>query len=76
MKQESRMAEFFHRYLPYIIPSVLLIGLGALLMPVYSSGGSSPGSNCISNLKQLGSATAIYASDNDDAIPIDYSFEI
>ncbi len=75
MKQESRMAEFFHRYLPYIIPSVLLIGLGALLMPVYSSGGSSPGSNCISNLKQLGSATAIYASDNDDAIPIDYSFD-
>ncbi|MEI7987200.1 MAG: hypothetical protein WCI55_16375 [Armatimonadota bacterium] len=76
MKQESRTSEFFHRYLSYIIPIVLLCGLGALLIPVYPGGGSgSPGSSCISNLKQLGLATAMYASDNNDAIPINYSFD-
>ncbi len=54
---------------------MLVACLGALLIPVCSSGGGSPKSSCISNLKQLGTATAIYASDNDDAIPANYSFD-
>jgi hypothetical protein len=75
MKSESRTAEFFHRYLSYIIPVVLLCGLGAALWPVNSDRPPSHGASCLSNLKQLGTATAIYASDNDDAIPISYSFD-
>ncbi len=50
--------------------------LGAIFFPVYAGDGStSPKSSCISHLQQLGLATELYASDNDDAIPISYSFD-
>ena len=60
-----------------ILGALMLVAcLGAIFFSVYPGDGStSPGSRCISNLRQLGTTTALYASDNDDAIPVNYSFD-
>ena len=60
-----------------IVGTLLFVAvLGAVLYPVNSGDQHySANSVCLSNLKQLGTALAIYESDNDDALPIYYSFD-
>ena len=65
------------RWAPQILGTLALLAvLGAVLYPVNSGDPHySANSVCLSNLKQLGTTVAIYESDNDDGLPIDYSFD-
>ena len=52
------------------------VGLWAIFAPVYTSQGQSGTKiSCLSNIKQMSLATLIYASDNNDAAPSNYSFD-
>ncbi len=60
----------------------LVLGLAAviaLVWIIYRSYSNSPAQKqtaCISNLKQLGTALAMYVSDNDDRLPLDATWQV
>ncbi len=56
--------------------ALLILGvLAAILLPVTTGNRGSLRSACLSNVKQLSTATAIYESDNNGALPHYYSFD-
>jgi prepilin-type processing-associated H-X9-DG protein len=44
--------------------------LGAILFPVYTNGGPSRSTGCLSNVKQMGVMQIMYAADYDDRFPL------
>jgi len=61
---------FRNRWVGYAAIAILLIGCLVIFVPVYNSARpAAPRAACLSNLKQIAVAFAIYTTDNDDRFP-------
>lgn len=56
--------------LNYSLGGVAAFFLGATFVPVKAGGGPPDRAVCMSNLKQLGAGTILYAADYDDRFPM------
>lgn len=58
-----------------VIAVVGLVALGVVIFsPVYTGEHNNPRTSCLSNLKQLTQATLMYTGDNDDGLPLAFTF--
>ena len=53
----------------------ILVVVAAFLYPIYTGRPHSNRSSCLSNVKQLGTAVAMYQSDNEDVYPPYFTFD-
>jgi len=56
-----------------LVVAVILFALAAFLLPANRPGGSAPGIQCISNLRQVDMAFIMYADDNHGKYPMVYA---
>ena len=77
MEKEQRPPINGFRLIWQILGTLVILGfLVAVFFPVYTDGRPmSPKTGCLSNLKQISTAVAIYESDNDDLLPSDFTFD-